>query len=192
MWKSTEKERNSNVEVTFIIVDNGSEEKSTQVLFDQWKKRLNNQFRILHCDEPFNWSKLNNLAASVSNSEILLFLNNDIEAHNEDWLEAMLQQVYRPNIGCVGANLVYSNGLIQHSGVIVGMYNAADHAYRGLPLDRRVHHSRSSLLSNWGAPRAPAAESQTTTPRTSAACRRALTQRWMPGRPGARPYAYMP
>ena len=114
-------------------------------------RRSSKSIHVLDNDEPFNWSKLNNLGASATKSEILLFLNNDIQAKDDGWLGAMLQQVYRPNIGCVGANLVYPNGLIQHGGVVIGLHNAADHAYRGLPLEHKVHHSRSSLLSNWGA-----------------------------------------
>ena len=151
VWETTKNERNSGVNINFIISNNGSKNESTFRLFDAWKQKLKDQFQILDCNEAFNWSRLNNLAASVSDSEILLFLNNDIEAMKAGWLDAMLQQAHRPNIGCVGANLLYPNGLIQHSGISIGMVDAAIHAYRGLPLDHRVHHSRSSLMSNWGA-----------------------------------------
>ena len=89
--------------------------RSNLGLFDHWKKKLKNQFRVLDNDEPFNWSKLNNLGC-LHKTEILLFLNNDIQAKDDGWLGAMLQQVYRPNMGCVGAP-VYPNGLIQHGGI---------------------------------------------------------------------------
>jgi GT2 family glycosyltransferase len=84
-------------------------------------------------------------------SDLLLFLNNDIEASSLGWLDVMASQAIRPAVGCVGALLTYPDQSIQHAGVVVGMHGGADHAYRGLPVEHGVHRQRSLHLTEWGA-----------------------------------------
>lgn len=139
------------LELAITVVDNGSCEPATERLLAQWSQRLGARWRVLSDPELFNWSRLNNRAALGSRAELLLFLNNDIEALQPGWLAAMARQALRPAIGCVGAVLTYPDGSLQHAGVVVGMYGGADHAYRQLPPDHAVHRGRSRFLSNWGA-----------------------------------------
>jgi GT2 family glycosyltransferase len=84
---------------------------------------------VLERDEPFNWAKLNNAGARASDGEVLLFLNDDIEAGEDaSWLESMVRLVMRPEIGAVGPLLSYPDGRIQHGGVfLVGHGGGAMH-----------------------------------------------------------------
>jgi GT2 family glycosyltransferase len=75
---------------------------------------------------------MNNLAAREAKGEVLLFLNNDIEVVAPNWIEAMLEHAQRPEVGAVGAKLVYPDGTVQHAGVVVGIGGFADHAFRHL------------------------------------------------------------
>ncbi|MBS4155472.1 glycosyltransferase [Cobetia sp. MC34] len=59
--------------------------------------------RILHWDQPFNCSAINNFGAREALGDIIGLVNNDIELMNGEWLTEMVSQVCRPNIGCVGA-----------------------------------------------------------------------------------------
>jgi len=151
LWHSTTAERAQGLELEIMVVDNGSVQARTQALLAQWQQRLGAQFVVVADDGPFNWSRLNNRAAALARGELLLLLNNDIEAHRPGWLGAMAAQALRPAVGCVGAVLLYPDGGIQHGGVVIGMHSAADHAYRNLPLDHGMHSGRSRLLSGWGA-----------------------------------------
>ena len=72
--------------------------------------------RILYLPEPFNWSRLNNLAARAAEGEFLLFLNDDTEVLTPDWMERMLAEAGREEVGEVGALLLYPNGMVQHAG----------------------------------------------------------------------------
>ena len=109
-----------------IIVDNMSQEEETAAYLDG----LGKSYRIIKFNEKFNYSKLNNYAAEFARGEHLLFLNNDIEVLNSDWLEAMLEQSQRDEIGCVGAKLLYPDRKIQHVGVVVGWGGRAEHIYK--------------------------------------------------------------
>jgi GT2 family glycosyltransferase len=109
-----------------ILVDNMSQEDETAAYLDG----LGKSYRIIKFNEKFNYSKLNNYAAKFARGEHLLFLNNDIEVLNSDWLEAMLEQSQRDEIGCVGAKLLYPDRKIQHVGVVVGWGGRAEHIYK--------------------------------------------------------------
>ena len=139
------------LELEFVVVDNGSVELATQELFSRWRLQLGERFAVLPDPRRFNWSALNNAAAADRSSELLLFLNNDIEALEPGWLEAMAAQALRQQVGCVGAVLLYPDRTLQHAGVVVGMHGGADHAYARLPYPCPVHRGRAQLLSTWGA-----------------------------------------
>jgi len=141
----------SALDLEFVVVDNGSEEAATEELFQRWRFKLGDRLQILQDAREFNWSSLNNRAAVGSSAELLLFLNNDIEAMQAGWMEAMASQALRPQIGCVGAVLLYRDRSIQHAGVVVGMHGGADHAYAHLAYPAAVHRGRAQLLTAWGA-----------------------------------------
>jgi GT2 family glycosyltransferase len=118
-------ERTDYPAIEFIIVDNGSVEPETLALFD--RLRRDPRVRILPAPGPFNYAALNNQAAEVSRGEILLLLNNDIDVIEPHWLREMASQALRPDVGAVGAKLLYGDGTLQHGGVVVGVGGVADH-----------------------------------------------------------------
>ncbi|MCL6443693.1 MAG: glycosyltransferase family 2 protein [Alicyclobacillus sp.] len=116
-------------DVEVIIIDNDSIEPASHAYFHRLSTQ--NGFRIIQSKEKFNYSRLNNLAVRHSVGDVLLFMNNDTEILTDKWWEYLLGYVQQPRIGAVGAKLLYPNGRIQHGGDIVGLYGAADHAFRG-------------------------------------------------------------
>lgn len=118
-----------------VLVDNS---RSSEVE-DFYRSHLARRFpqtQYLDCRGlPFNYSKLNNWAARAAQGEMLLLLNDDIVPAYADWLEAMLEHAQRPEIGAVGAKLLYPNGLIQHAGVVMGIFGSSGHAFKLLPGD---------------------------------------------------------
>jgi ADP-heptose:LPS heptosyltransferase/GT2 family glycosyltransferase len=91
-----------------------------------------NSDALVTCDEPFNWSKFNNLgaAAARADSEYLLFLNDDIEIIEPEWLEAMLEHGQRDEVGVVGPLLLYPDRRIQHASLFMLEPGKARHAFR--------------------------------------------------------------
>ncbi len=108
-----------------IIVDNGSSEPATRRLFKSLRKHP--QVRIVPDDRPFNYSALNNKAASLAQGEILLLLNNDIKVIEPGWLKELVRHAVRPEIGAVGAKLLYEDGRVQHGGIVLGVGGIANH-----------------------------------------------------------------
>ena len=110
-----------------VVVDNGSVEPATQAYLAQ----LSGRATVLSYPQPFNWSAVNNFAAARCTAEYLLFLTNDVEVLTEGWLDAMLAFASRPDIGAVGAQLLYPDGTLQHYGVVMGMTGYAGHLLAG-------------------------------------------------------------
>lgn len=89
-----------------------------------------NRFKIIPYNAPFNYSAINNYAVTLAKGEIIGLVNNDIEAIHADWLHEMVSHALRPEVGAVGAKLLYSDGTIQHAGVILGLGGLAGHAHK--------------------------------------------------------------
>lgn len=113
-----------------IIINNGSTDRETLRYLLKLPK-INNKIRVLDLDIPFNWSRINNIAAEIASGQVLVFLNNDTIVISEDWLEKLAGYATLPDVGVVGALLLFEDGTIQHSGVVVGLGGWADHVYRG-------------------------------------------------------------
>jgi GT2 family glycosyltransferase len=112
-----------------VLVDSGSHEADTLAYY----RILEGEPRVRMVDfkGEFNYSAANNLGAQLSDGDILLFLNNDIEILESDWLEELVRWAERPQIGVVGAKLLYPDDTIQHAGVIIGMQGHASHIFWG-------------------------------------------------------------
>ena len=111
-----------NVEI--VVVDNGSQERETL----DYLAAL--PHKVIRVDAPFNFSRLNNLAARESRGDLLLLLNNDTEPATRGWLRAMVEHAVRPEVGAVGAKLLYPSGKVQHAGVVLGIGGVAGHSHK--------------------------------------------------------------
>ena len=77
--------------------------------------------------------------------DLLCFLNNDVEMVDDDWLSMMVRQALRPEIGAVGARLLYPDRTIQHAGVYMGIGGGAGHGHRFLRDDDAGYFERARL-----------------------------------------------
>jgi GT2 family glycosyltransferase len=113
-----------------LVVDNDSVRQETKVFLADLAR--DDRFRVLSMPGRFNFSRLCNQAALQARAPILVFLNNDIEIVHEDWLDELLALAVAPDVGAVGAKLLYPDGRIQHAGVVIGIDGRAGHFERGL------------------------------------------------------------
>lgn len=113
---------------SIYIVDNGSEKDETLDYFKEIEQHSN--VTILHYPGEFNYSAINNYAVQHGDSPFVALINNDIEVINGDWLTQMMAWATQPEVGIVGAKLLFGDGRIQHAGVTIGMGNAAGHIHR--------------------------------------------------------------
>jgi len=112
-----------------IVVDTGSLDADTQRLYE--RQGLNPRFRVIDYHQPFNFSEACNFGASVADGDLFLFLNNDTEILDRNWLQRLTQWFEMKDVAIVGAKLLYPDGRLQHVGVIVGMGGLASHIFEG-------------------------------------------------------------
>ncbi len=133
-----------------IILDNGSVEEET-LAFYQTIVRAELRVRVVRDDSPFNYSAINNRGVTHARGSLIGLINNDIEVMSPGWLEEMVSHALRTDIGAVGAKLYYTDGRIQHGGVVVGLGGVAGHAHRFFPGDHPGQNNRLRLTRNLSA-----------------------------------------
>jgi GT2 family glycosyltransferase len=113
-----------------LVIDNGSRRPETLRYLRDCRAD-----KVLRYDMPFNHSLLNNLAAREANGDLLLLLNDDTEVINPGWLQAMVEQTLRPEVGAVGAWLFHPDGRTQHNGIVLGIGPVASPLHSGITRD---------------------------------------------------------
>jgi GT2 family glycosyltransferase len=129
-----------------VLVDNASELPETKALSVELAK--DPKVRLVHDPQPFDWVAINNAAAAEARGDVLLFLNNDIEARSDGWLAAMLGHAQRDEVGAVGALLRYPDLTVQHAGIVIGMSWGAGHVQQGLPFGHPSYMLITDLTRN--------------------------------------------
>ena len=134
---------NENHEI--VVVDNGSTPEKQKEY-----EKLKNKFGFNYIFEPmeFNFSRMCNLGAGAATGDVLLFLNDDIEALEDGWMSKMCAHVKKEHVGAVGAKLYYPNSkTIQHAG-ITNLRLGPVHKMQFLEDTRSYYDGRNRFDSN--------------------------------------------
>jgi GT2 family glycosyltransferase len=133
-----------------VVIDNGRGD-AVEKYVDDLRRKGRPVRRFDHRGQPFNYSRLNNLAAATCDTALLLFLNDDTEGISDGWLAALVELAMRPEVGAVGAKLLYQDGLIQHAGVTMGLAEVCGHSFKGLEGKNRHYYDFPDLIRNVSA-----------------------------------------
>ena len=111
-----------------IVVDNGTTDPRTLELYERLRHhRIPFDARIEV--EPFNFSRAINKGLARVTGDVVLLANNDLEVLEPNWLKEIVSCFDYPDVGIVGAKLLYPSRRIQHAGVIAGFGGLAGHWY---------------------------------------------------------------
>jgi GT2 family glycosyltransferase len=132
-----------------LLVDNNSNEIDSLEYFSELS--LHPKVTLLRYPKSFNYSAINNFAVKHARGDVIGLINNDVEVISPDWLEYMLGHVMRDGVGCVGAKLLFHNGLIQHAGVVMGYGGGAGHAHKYFPRYHSGYLNRLIATSGFSA-----------------------------------------
>lgn len=108
-----------------IVIDNDSEEPATHEYLRDLVSLPGR--KVLPVAGAFNFSRLCNLGVREASGDVLVFLNNDTTIVTPDWLTTLARLACQPDIGAVGARLLYPSGRVQHAGIVMGMGGFAGH-----------------------------------------------------------------
>jgi GT2 family glycosyltransferase len=133
-----------------LIVDNSRGEDVARFVAELSLKHRNVR-RIVDERTPFNYSALINAAVPYVTTPYILVFNDDINAIEPDWLLAMMEHAQRTEVGIVGAKLLYSDGTIQHAGVVLGPFDGSVHVYKRLQGDDPGYLDLPDVVRNCSA-----------------------------------------
>jgi len=131
-----------------LIVDNESDDAETLDYLRGLAQSPN--IRILHYEHPFNFSAINNFAVQHCNGTVIGLINNDVEVIDPGWLDEMVRHALRPEVGAVGAKLLYGNGQVQHAGIVLGIGGVAGHGHKHFSRMAHGYFSRLDLVHDVG------------------------------------------
>ena len=129
-------------DLEILIADNGSERPETLDLLRRLAADTPG-LRVLPRPGPFNYARLCNDMAAEATGEVLTLMNDDAEPLDPGWARETVPLALRPDIGCVGARLLFPDGSLQHAGVVLGVGHGAEHMPALLPPGEPGHFARA-------------------------------------------------
>lgn len=128
-----------------IVVDNGSSQEN-RTKYEKMKVKYG--FNYFYNPMDFHFSNMCNMGAENASGGIFLFLNDDIEAVENGWLDHMKEYVLREHVGAVGAKLYYPDSkMIQHAG-ITNLRLGPVHKLQFLQDERPYYDGRNQIVHN--------------------------------------------
>ena len=124
-----------------LVIDNLSDDK--EFLGYIHEQETKGHLKVMKYNKPFNHSDMNNIAVQSVSSELVVFMNNDIEIISDNWLEQLVATVsLDDNVACAGCLLLYNNMTVQHGGIILGLTDPAGHAHKHLSSESLGYYGR--------------------------------------------------
>jgi len=130
-----------------ILVNNIA--KNSHYPFLSEFKLFHDSIELMDYHGPDNWGAINNFAAKSCSGEILIFLGPDLEVISPDWIESLIGQALRKEIGAVGGLLISNDGRVLHAGLALGSKGGAHCIFSGMSREQVEAHSTANLMVNY-------------------------------------------
>ncbi len=136
-------------ELVVVVTPGAPQDIAAQVMstIDPHPSRAQPPIRFCRDERPFNFSNACNRGAIVASGRVLVFLNDDTKIEQRDWLDRLVMYATRPDVGAVGARLLYGDGRIQHAG-IWSRGGHPSHRYERFPADHPGHLDSLTVAQN--------------------------------------------
>jgi len=134
-----------------IIADNRSRSAELLDWLDSLQQNARGRIHLIKNEQRLSSSALLNQAAAQAQGEYLVLLAADAEVINANWIEALLNQAQRPEVGVVGAKLVDREGSVTGAGLIIGSDHGVVSAFVGEKKDAQGYMHRLQVEQNYSA-----------------------------------------
>jgi glycosyltransferase domain-containing protein len=133
-----------------IVADNASLSEEMRAWLDTLA-RQGGRVRVIRSEQRLTSAALYNWAGQQAKGEYLVLLANDSEVVNPNWIEALLNQAQRPEVGVVGAKLIDRQGCVTQAGLVLGLNGGVASAFVGEPKDAQGYMHRLEVEQSLAA-----------------------------------------
>lgn len=143
------REKSTYVNYEILVVENNSTDEQTFAFYKSIDGK--NKVRVVYWDRAFNYSAINNFGVSHAEGDYLILLNNDVTVITPDWIQELLANCQRKEVGIVGARLYFPDDTIQHAGIVVGIGECAGSLFVGMKRGRTGYMHKAVLQQDLSA-----------------------------------------
>ena len=105
------------VEYLYVLDDPGKK-RECESLCASLFQRFGIPIRLIELDRNMGFAPANNVGLDLARGEHVCFLNSDVFAGTDDWMERMVARLKaNPRLGAVGPLLLYEDDCVQHQGM---------------------------------------------------------------------------
>ncbi len=133
-----------------LIGDNNSGDAELSAWLDQ-QEQTSNRVRVVRSEQRVSAGALRNMVSQQAKGEYLILLDAESQIVNVGWIESLLNQAQRPEVGVVGVRLVDSEGSFNQAGLILGLNGGVGSAFVGEPKTAHGYMQRLVVEQNYSA-----------------------------------------
>ncbi|ROM78299.1 glycosyl transferase family 2 [Pseudomonas brassicacearum] len=101
-----------------LVADNHSQSEELAQWLDSLEGK-GERIRILRSDRRLSASALYNWASAQAKGEYLVLLSAEVQVINANWLDSLLNQAQRPEVGVVGSKQMDNRGITTQAGLVL-------------------------------------------------------------------------
>lgn len=120
----------------------------------QWLQAMqglgSDQLRVVEVASASHVAQLNQ-ACEAARGDYLLMLDSACVAIDRPWLEQLMAQAQRPEVGVVAPKLCTHKGEIFAAGLVLGLHGGVSSPFVGMPADSGGYMYRLNAVQNWSA-----------------------------------------
>lgn len=133
-----------------LIGDNASTSAELSTWLDK-QEQVSGRVRVFRAEQRMSASSLRNLISQEAGGEYLILLDAESQIVNVGWIESLLNQAQRPEVGVVGAKLVDREGVVTQAGLILGLNGGVGSGFVGEPKTSTGYMQRLVVEQNYSA-----------------------------------------
>lgn len=133
-----------------LIADNHSSSPQLLAWLDQ-QQQASSRVRVFNADARLSPAALRNQISREAKGEYLILLEADSQIVNVGWIESLLNQAQRPEVGVVGVKLIEREGTVTQAGLILGFNGGVGSAFVGESKRSRGYMQRLVVEQNYSA-----------------------------------------
>lgn len=138
-------------EYEVILIEPGNDDPALLEWLDMVARIGEGRFQVLRFMPGQSRAALCNAAARDARGEYLVWLDAAGAVLDGDWLQVLLNQAQRREVGAVGGKLLTAQGTVRQAGLILGLGGSIAGAFEGLPAQAAGYQDRLALEQNCSA-----------------------------------------